>query len=117
MSLYSTTLFPNYPSILQLHTSDAAYTRAWMPYWTEVAKIVAPQRITHGGPVIPVQIENEFDSGSTRAAYLVQLERVFRDNGIVVLTTHNIEGQRWHSYATGTGAVDIWGTCSVLVSS
>ncbi|EJD49636.1 hypothetical protein AURDEDRAFT_135665 [Auricularia subglabra TFB-10046 SS5] len=92
-----------------LRTNDTIYTQAWTPYWTAMAKMLAKHQITNGGPVLFVQVENEFDNGSTRAAYMVLLQQALRANGIVVPTTHNNKGLRDITYAAGTGAVDIWG--------
>ncbi|KZW02751.1 hypothetical protein EXIGLDRAFT_813087 [Exidia glandulosa HHB12029] len=93
-----------------LRTNDATYTQAWTPYWTAMAKILAKHQITAGGPVILVQVENEFDNvRTTPATYMVLLEQSLRSNGVVVPTTHNNKGLRDITYAAGTGAVDIWG--------
>jgi hypothetical protein len=97
------------PHYAQLRTADSTYTRAWTPYWTAVAKAIAPLQITQGGPVILVQIENEFANGGTEAEYMSSLEASFRSNGVVVPTTHNNKGERGYTYATGAGAVDVWG--------
>jgi hypothetical protein len=85
------------------------YTKAWSPYWTAIAKAIGPLQITEGGSVILVQIENEFSNGASQAEYMTLLEQIFRSNGVVVPTTHNNKGERGYTYATGSGAVDMWG--------
>ena len=51
-------------------------------------EIVAPRQVDDGGPVILVQIENEYGAYGDDKAYLAELVRVTRDAGITVpLTT------------------------------
>ena len=57
-------------------------------YLRRVYDIVAPRQIVHGGPVVLVQIENEYGAYGTDRAYLEALVAVTRDAGITVpLTT------------------------------
>lgn len=83
-------------------------------YWTSIGKILANGQITNGGPVVLVQIENEYSFGEPGIlypdiTYFGGLEQSFRDSGIVIPFTDNpawAEG----SFVPGTpAAVDIYG--------
>ena len=60
-----------------------------------VNEIVVPRQIDRGGPVILVQIENEYGAYGSDKAYLAELVRVTRDAGITVpLTTRSTSPSR-----------------------
>lgn len=68
--------------------SEPHYLGAVSGYLRRVYEIVAPRQIDAGGPVILVQIENEYGAYGSDKAYLAELVRVTRDAGITVpLTT------------------------------
>lgn len=68
--------------------SEPHYLEAVSGYLRRVYEIVAPRQIDAGGPVILVQIENEYGAYGSDTAYLAELVRVTRDAGISVpLTT------------------------------
>jgi beta-galactosidase len=68
--------------------SEPHYLEAVSEYLRRVYEIVAPRQVDAGGPVILVQIENEYGAYGDDTAYLAQLVRVTRDAGITVpLTT------------------------------
>lgn len=68
--------------------SEPHYLEAVNGYLRRVYEIVAPRQIDAGGPVILVQIENEYGAYGSDKAYLAELVRVTRDAGIAVpLTT------------------------------
>jgi beta-galactosidase len=65
---------------------------AYSPYLVAVDRFfgallprLAPLQITHGGPVIAVQVENEYGSYGNDKAYLRHLEEALRSQGIDVL--------------------------------
>jgi beta-galactosidase GanA len=104
-------------TIGRIRSSDEAYHQAWLPYVTEVGKIIAANQITKGGPVILNQIENEYDEtdyspNGSQVIYMTQIQKAFRDAGIVVPSTHNEKGMRtqsWSSdYKNVGGAVDVY---------
>lgn len=71
-----------------LRTSDPAYLADVTRFLERVYEIVAPRQIRHGGPVVLVQIENEYGAYGSDKAYLEELVRVTRAAGIdVPLTT------------------------------
>lgn len=68
--------------------SEPHYLEAVSGYLRRVYEIVAPRQVDAGGPVILVQIENEYGAYGSDKAYLAELVRVTRDSGITVpLTT------------------------------
>ncbi|MDQ0644818.1 glycoside hydrolase family 35 protein [Microbacterium murale] len=71
-----------------LRTSDPAYLADVADYLRRVYEIVAPRQIQHGGPVVLVQIENEYGAYGSDREYLEELVRITKDSGISVpLTT------------------------------
>ncbi|SMH50255.1 beta-galactosidase [Rathayibacter oskolensis] len=68
--------------------SEPHYLAAVSAYLRRVYAIVAPRQIDVGGPVVLVQIENEYGAYGSDKEYLAELVRVTRDSGITVpLTT------------------------------
>ncbi|KDN69951.1 putative glycosyl hydrolase family 35 [Colletotrichum sublineola] len=100
-------------------SSDERYRAGWLPFVTRIGKIIAANQITNGGPVILNQVENEYQqtvyqADHTSVIYMEQLEKAFRDAGIVVPLTHNEKGMRsrisWSTdYNNVGGAVDMYG--------
>ncbi|MFB7892074.1 beta-galactosidase family protein [Microbacterium sp. NPDC056044] len=71
-----------------LRRSEPLYLAEVTAYLERVYEIVAPRQIDRGGPVILVQIENEYGAYGDDTAYLEHLVRVTKDAGITVpLTT------------------------------
>lgn len=71
-----------------LRTSDPGYLADVTGYLRRVYEVVAPRQIQHGGPVVLVQIENEYGAYGSDKAYLEELVRVTKESGITVpLTT------------------------------
>lgn len=71
-----------------LRRSEPLYLAEVTAYLQRVYDIVAPRQIDRGGPVVLVQIENEYGAYGSDTAYLEHLVRVTRDAGITVpLTT------------------------------
>ncbi|MFF3028707.1 beta-galactosidase family protein [Microbacterium sp. NPDC057944] len=71
-----------------LRSSDPAYLADVSAYLRRVYEIVAPRQIDRGGPVVLVQIENEYGAYGSDKEYLRALVEVTRDAGITVpLTT------------------------------
>ncbi|KAK7688664.1 hypothetical protein QCA50_008202 [Cerrena zonata] len=92
-----------------LRTNASDYQAAWTPYITQMAKFIEPNQVSNGGPVIAVQIDNEYGPvPDSHAQYFAQIEKVYRDNGIVVPFTYNDPGERM-GFVNGTGSVDLYG--------
>ncbi|MET4158603.1 beta-galactosidase family protein [Agromyces sp. PvR057] len=71
-----------------LRSHDEAYLAAVGEYLDEVYAIVRPRQVQLGGPVILVQIENEYGAYGADQDYLSRLTELTREHGIdVPLTT------------------------------
>ena len=55
---------------IKVRTQDPRYLAACKNYLMEVGKELAPLQITHGGPIIMVQVENEYGSFGKDKAYI-----------------------------------------------
>ncbi|MBT2485220.1 MULTISPECIES: beta-galactosidase family protein [unclassified Microbacterium] len=72
----------------RLRASDPAFLADVGDYLRRVYEIVEPRQIDRGGPVVLVQIENEYGAYGADKAYLEELVAATRDAGITVpLTT------------------------------
>ncbi|WP_372969348.1 beta-galactosidase family protein [Microbacterium sp.] len=72
----------------ELRSSEPTYLAEVSEYLRRVYEIVAPRQIDRGGPVVLVQIENEYGAYGSDKAYLEALVALTRDAGITVpLTT------------------------------
>lgn len=67
-----------------VRTRDARYMTAARTYLREVGKELAPLQITHGGPILMVQVENEYGSYGKDAAYMGEMRQAVRDAGFDV---------------------------------
>jgi beta-galactosidase len=67
-----------------LRRSETAYLEAVIDYYQRVYEIVRPRLVTADGPVIAVQIENEYGAYGDDAEYLLTLVDVTRAAGIDV---------------------------------
>ncbi|MFJ6532059.1 beta-galactosidase family protein [Microbacterium sp. NPDC091662] len=74
-------------SVEGLRSSAPAFLAEVSTYLRRVYDIVAPRQIDHGGPVILVQIENEYGAYGSDPAYLEALVAVTREAGITVPLT------------------------------
>jgi beta-galactosidase len=54
---------------MRVRTSDTRYVAAVTRYLREVGRQLAPLQVTHGGPVIMVQVENEYGSFGNDIGY------------------------------------------------
>ncbi|KIO23116.1 glycoside hydrolase family 35 protein [Tulasnella calospora MUT 4182] len=96
-----------------LRTNDTAYYNAWRPYIDKVAELAAPHQITRGGPIIAVQLENEYvdrdDVGYPgKREMMEELKAAIRSGGIEVPLTIN-DAYMGANYVNGTGSGDIYG--------
>jgi beta-galactosidase len=69
---------------IRLRSQDPAFMVPATRYLKEVARILAPLQVTRGGPILMMQVENEYGSFGTDAAYMGQLRQVLIDGGIDV---------------------------------
>ncbi len=69
---------------IKLRTRDPRYLDAVRRYLGEVGRVLGPMQITHGGPILMVQVENEYGFYGTDAAYMGDLRQMLLDGGINV---------------------------------
>ncbi len=69
---------------IKLRCTDERYMSAVNQYITSISKELKPWLITHGGPVIMVQIENEYGSYGNDREYLKAIKSMWEQNGIDV---------------------------------
>lgn len=67
---------------IRLRSEDPRYLQAVSRYIAELAPRVMPLLIANGGPILMIQIENEFGSYAHNPAYLEALCALWRQNGI-----------------------------------
>ncbi|GJJ10923.1 hypothetical protein Clacol_005152 [Clathrus columnatus] len=99
----------------ELRTNATDYEAAWKPYIQGIIDVVVPNQITNNGPIIAVQVDNEYSQlPLTHAEYFVELEAAYRHGGVVVPLTYNDPGMG-SNFINGTGAVDLYGFIGLLV--
>ncbi|EPS37421.1 hypothetical protein H072_8897 [Dactylellina haptotyla CBS 200.50] len=94
--------------------SNKNYTEAYTPFVNEFGKLIAKNEITKGGPIILVQVENEysgFGDGHEDFEYEAELLQAFKDSGITVPTIcddawlgghfQSVDIYGWNSYPLG----------------
>ncbi|MEV4736452.1 MULTISPECIES: glycoside hydrolase family 35 protein [unclassified Microbacterium] len=73
--------------VAALRSSDPDFLAAVDAWYDELMPRLAPLQAAHGGPIVAVQIENEYGSYGSDAAYLVHQRDAMRRHGIVELLT------------------------------
>lgn len=82
--------FGGYPAYLAKDTTltvrsrDPRFLAAEKRYIQALAKVVAPRLVTKGGPVVMVQVENEYGSFGSDQKYLQATKQMFSDAGFDV---------------------------------
>jgi len=69
---------------IQLRSRDPRYLEAVKRYMREVGRVLAPLQVTHGGPILMVQVENEYGFYGKDAEYMGELRQVLLDSGFDV---------------------------------
>lgn len=69
---------------IKIRCMDPRYMAAVQRYLTRLAAVVLLLLVTHGGPILMVQIENEYGSFGNDKTYLEELRRIWVKNGIDV---------------------------------
>ena len=69
---------------IKLRTRDPRYLDAAKTYLKEVGRVLGPLQITHGGPILMVQVENEYGFYGTDAEYMGELRQTMIDGGFDV---------------------------------
>ncbi|MCR2812366.1 beta-galactosidase [Microbacterium sp. zg.Y1090] len=73
--------------IRHVRSSDPAYLRAVEEWYAQLLPRLAPLQTVHGGPIVAVQVENEYGSFGSDRAYLEHQRELLRAHGIVELLT------------------------------
>ncbi|MCY1565364.1 beta-galactosidase [Staphylococcus pettenkoferi] len=69
---------------IRLRSSDEKFIEKVASYYHELFKILTPLQIDEHGPIIMMQIENEYGSFGEDKTYLRQIMQLMRDNGVTV---------------------------------
>jgi beta-galactosidase len=69
---------------IKLRTRDPRFMEAATNYLREVGKQFGPLQITHGGPILMVQVENEYGSYGKDTEYMGELRKAMLDAGFDV---------------------------------
>lgn len=71
-----------------VRSSDPAFRAAVHRYLEQLARVLVPRQVDRGGPILLVQVENEYGAYGSDKAYLRSLAKTLRNVGITVpLTT------------------------------
>lgn len=69
---------------MRLRTSYEPFLNHIADYYDELFKIITPLQINHGGPVILMQVENEYGYYGSDSAYLKTMKKMMIDRGAMV---------------------------------
>ncbi len=69
---------------IALRSKDPRYIKACQSYLKEVGRVLTPLQITHGGPIIMVQVENEYGFYADDAEYMGLIRQAVVDAGFDV---------------------------------
>lgn len=70
------------PGMRVRHADDAHYMRAVAGYFDAIAPLVRPRMVAQGGPILMLQLENEYASFGNDLGYLETLQAMWRQRGI-----------------------------------
>jgi beta-galactosidase len=70
---------------MKVRTSDPRFLAAADRYFKRLGRELRSQQITHGGPIIMVQVENEYGAFGKDKVYLEAIRRMLHDAGFDVL--------------------------------
>ena len=69
---------------IKIRCMDRRYMVAVERYLKEMATVIRPLLVSHGGPILMVQIENEYGSFGNDKSYLEELRKIWLKSGIDV---------------------------------
>ena len=69
---------------VKLRSRDPRYLDAAKKYLKEVGRVLGPLQITHGGPIIMAQVENEYGFFGKDAQYMAEVRNALLDAGFDV---------------------------------
>ena len=95
--------FPSWllASDMKVRSKDPEFLRAAARYVARVGKETAPLQITRGGPILMVQVENEYGSFGSDHEYMAAIRHMIRDAGFDV-TLYTSDGSGKNNLAGGT---------------
>ena len=67
-----------------LRTRDPLFLTACRSWFAEVSRVMAPLQVTNGGPILMVQVENEYGFFGQDPAYMPAMRQIIRDAGFTV---------------------------------
>lgn len=70
-----------------LRTSDPAYLAAVDAWYDELIPRLVPLQAAYGGPIVAVQVENEYGSFGSDVGYLAHLRDGLRSRGVIEMLT------------------------------
>ncbi|MFE7196894.1 glycoside hydrolase family 35 protein [Microbacterium oxydans] len=73
--------------VAALRTSDADFLAAVDAWYDELIPRLVPLQAAHGGPIVAIQVENEYGSFGSDPAYLAHLRDGLRRRGMVEMLT------------------------------
>jgi beta-galactosidase len=69
---------------IRLRSRDPAFLQPATRYLGEVGRVLGPQQVTHGGPILMAQVENEYGSFGNDAEYMGALRQALITGGFDV---------------------------------
>ena len=83
---------------MTIRSKDRQFLAAAEPYMKKVGEIAAPLQVTHGGPVLMVQVENEYGSYGDDHEYMRAIQKMIRDAGFdgLLYTSDGSEAKMLH---------------------
>jgi len=69
---------------IKLRSTDPAFMQPATTWLKEVGRVLGPEQITHGGPILMVQAENEYGSFGKDANYMGAIRQTLLDAGFNV---------------------------------
>ena len=69
---------------MRLRTSYAPFLNHIADYYDKLFEIISPLQINYGGPVIMMQVENEYGYYGSDSAYMESMKQMMVDRGVVV---------------------------------
>jgi len=66
---------------IKLRTKDPAFIGPVTAYFKEVGRVLGPLQVTHGGPILMAQVENEYGSYGQDVDYMGTLRQALMDSG------------------------------------
>lgn len=67
---------------IKVRCMDERYMKAAENYLNALAKVLKPFMVSNGGPVLMLQLENEYGSYGNDRQYLARIKRIWEQNGI-----------------------------------